>query len=302
MLHWLRRYFGFSRSELNGITVLLIVIIMIWLIPPLYDSIYKPSPITYEKLSDAVSVLETSEKHNKNVQSKISYFKFDPNGLAIADWKKLGLREGQIRNIKNYEAKGGKFYKKEDLKKLYTISTEDYERLAPFIVIVNSGKREGDHQEKRQQLEVHRFSDEALSEIGVAPKIIELSTADSTALTALPGIGPVFASRIVRYRKLLGGFHTIQQLLEVYGIDSIKYEQIKPHLELHPESIVKIPLNHTSIEELSKHPYIRYTYAKVIVRYREQHGDFKQVSDLLGIKLIDELYLRKIAPYLTTDK
>jgi len=302
MLHWLRKYFGFNRSELNGITVLLILIVVIWLIPPLYSSIYKPSPIAYERLSEAVKILEANEGQTENAPVEISYFKFDPNGLAVSAWEKLGLRSAQIKNIKNYEAKGGKFYKKEDLKKLYTISAEDYERLAPFIVIVNRERGEGDHSGERKPLESNRLSGKALPKISSAPKVIELGTADSTVLTELPGIGPVFASRIVRYRKLLGGFYAMQQLLEVYGMDSTKYELIRPHLQLNSKDVVKIALNRASIEELGKHPYIRYTYAKLIVRYREQHGDFKQLNDLLGIKLIDELYLRKIAPYLTTDK
>ena len=42
--------------------------------------------------------------------------------------------------------------------------------------------------------------------------VVELNSADSTTLRRVPGIGPVFASRIVRFRSLLGGFYTVSQL------------------------------------------------------------------------------------------
>src|SRR5690606_26013840 len=65
----------------------------------------------------------------------VEYFMFDPNGLAVVDWKRLGLSDRQIRMIKNYEAKGGRFRKKEDLKKIYAISDADYARLSACIAI-----------------------------------------------------------------------------------------------------------------------------------------------------------------------
>src|SRR5690606_38716346 len=133
-----------------------------------------------------------------------------------------------------------------------------------------------------------------------APQI-DLNQADSTSLLDLPGIGPVFASRIVRYRKLLGGFYALEQPLDVYGMDTVRYQQIKPYLLVHVQDVKKIALNKATVADLVKQPYMRDKYAQRIVRYREQHGPFRSLDDLLDIVLIDAVYLRKIAPYLTID-
>lgn len=61
----------------------------------------------------------------------------------------------------------------------------------------------------------------------IAHRIIELNAADSVTLETLPGIGPAFASRILKYRKLLGGYVQVEQLKEVYGMPEETYDKIK---------------------------------------------------------------------------
>ncbi|MBM3213953.1 helix-hairpin-helix domain-containing protein [Candidatus Poribacteria bacterium] len=47
---------------------------------------------------------------------------------------------------------------------------------------------------------------------------VNLNTADSATLQTLPGIGPVLAERIIAYRKEAGGFHSVDDLIDVRGI------------------------------------------------------------------------------------
>ncbi|GAA4780607.1 helix-hairpin-helix domain-containing protein [Olivibacter ginsenosidimutans] len=295
MWYRLRKYFGFSRRELNGISVLLVLMLFVWLLPPIYGYLDKPDPIVFERLVADEKLMHTSP----------SYFSFNPNGLSETDWISLGLTSQQIKNIKNYERKGGRFYKKEDFKKLYTISATDYERLAPFIVIPQEQKERKQFNKSIQPLDTIHVSKPRQSMVERSSRpaksilVIDLNVADSAALTELPGIGPVFASRIIRYRKLLGGFYKTAQLLEVYGMDSVRYQAFLPHIQLVEPTVAMLNLNTATIEQLGKHPYIGFKYAKRIVGYRLQHGHFKQLEDLLQIVLIDEDYLRKIAPYLT---
>ena len=127
---------------------------------------------------------------------------------------------------------------------------------------------------------------------------IDINKADSIQFTQLNGIGKVFSSRIVRYRSWLGGFHSKEQLEEVYGIDSNLLARISPNIFVASNSHKKININTDDYKTLAAHPYISYKIAKAIVKYREHHGSYISLSDLKGIPLIDEELFRKIAFYI----
>ena len=140
--------------------------------------------------------------------------------------------------------------------------------------------------------------------IKVKPKSflrININHADSLAFSALNGIGPIFSSRIVRYRNWLGGFHSKEQLLDVYGIDSMLLNHILPHLMVSSSDVKKININTTNFSSLASHPYISKSVANSIIKYRNHHGNFTSLAELKLIPLIDEDLFRKIAFYLTIE-
>ena len=73
-------------------------------------------------------------------------------------------------------------------------------------------------------------------------------------------MGDKYASRIVRYRNLLGGFYAKEQLLEVYGIDSALFHQISPYILLEDDTLRKININTCGIKDLAVHPYVFYIW------------------------------------------
>ena len=103
-------------------------------------------------------------------------------------------------------------------------------------------------------------------------KIVNLNTADTISFMNLPEIGPFFARNIVAYREKLGGFIDKQQLLEVYGLDSSRFEIIMPYINIDSVSIRKIRINHDDFKTILRHPYIEYEDVKKIVNYRETKG------------------------------
>lgn len=133
------------------------------------------------------------------------------------------------------------------------------------------------------------------------PLVFELNNADSLDLVQLYNIGPVMARRILRYRTLLGGYYRIEQLKEVYGMDSARYADITPHLTVNPTLIQRLDINSTDIDQLKKHPYLDYYQAKAIVHMREEKGPFSKVSDILNIPIIDNETYKRIEPYLTCN-
>ena len=134
-------------------------------------------------------------------------------------------------------------------------------------------------------------------------KTLPLNESDSAALEKLPGIGPVLASRIIRYREKLGGFYHRSQLREVYGIDDSLYAFIEHFIETNPAegSLKKMDINTATLETLRQHPYLRWEKAKAIIRYREANGPFANVRDLEKILTLDTLTIRRLLPYVVVN-
>ncbi|HWV71360.1 MAG TPA: helix-hairpin-helix domain-containing protein [Pseudosphingobacterium sp.] len=291
-MYFIQKYFNLSKRELNGISVLLVITLGIWCIPFLYDIADVPEPEYYEEI-----IQKTNFYKDESVAVPVAYFDFDPNKLNAEAWKRLGLLTPQIKAITNYRAKGGVFYKKEDLKKIYTLSEADYKKLEPYIhITAKSLEKKGGvltdsaHLQKKET----KATFDNLKKIPV----LDLNIVDTIDLMQLPGIGPVYAKRILKYRDLLGGYCKLEQLQEVYGMDSLRFEAIKPFLQIDRNAIKQIFINKVGYQELRKHPYVDANHAKVIVQYRGQHGIFKNIEDLANIVLFDKDYLRKIEPYL----
>lgn len=115
--------------------------------------------------------------------------------------------------------------------------------------------------------------------------ILDINIADSTALIDLPQIGQVMASRIHRYRNRLGGFVAMDQLFEIKGMDTERFETIKPYIVLEQSDIIKINVNQDEFKTLLRHPYLEYEQVKAIVNHREKKGfikDWEQLQNIVG--------------------
>jgi len=281
MLKTINDYFYFNQKERRGIFALLSIIILliainIFIIPRMG----KEKPINKEDFIAWVDSLTQNPSDTINTKV-IEYFNFDPNQITKEEWLKLGLSEDQIKVIFNFRKAGGRFFKKEDLKKIYSISDAQYSLLEPYILIPRSG-----------------FTKEGISAQTFS---IELNTADSIDLIKISGIGPVFASRILKYRKLLGGYSQVSQLMEVYGIDSIKFRKLKHNFSAcDSNKIIRININTATFKELLKHPYISYEFVKNIVNERKK-GSFNSVDDLLKRTTVSDSLFKKLQPYLESS-
>lgn len=135
-----------------------------------------------------------------------------------------------------------------------------------------------------------------------AGSTLELNTADTTDLQKIPGIGPTFSKRIVKYRNLLGGYADISQLAEVYGIDEEKYTALAPWFTVDPTRIRKLNVNRLPEDSLRHHPYIDYRQAKLIVRLRRQPDGLTGWHDLALAEEFTDADRQRLKPYLSFDK
>jgi competence protein ComEA len=284
MIKAFKNYFAITKKEWNGMVVLMVLIVLVLLAPYVMRYFHQDKPMDLAEFRKAIAQVRVAKGGDDsyiaaNPAEDIKelhpvMFKFNPNGLAIEQWKKLGLSERQAKGIKNYENKGGRFYTKADVKKMYTVTPDDYTRLAPYVDLP-----EGEATVKGEIM-------------------VEVNTADSAQFTELKGIGSSFAARMVNYRKQLGGFINKEQLMEIYGIDSAKYHAFVKQLTLNPKKVTRIDINKVTVDDLRQFPYLNFKQMNAIVEYRKQHGNYTSIKDLQEIALLNDEILRKIAPYL----
>lgn len=289
MGYW-KTFWVLGKTERQGILFLLVCILLsLWL--PAWLS--PDRRLTDQPNAAMLAVLDSlqaaEEAKNKSTESPSLVSKppvlqlFDPNTVGKEELLAMGLSPKTADSWLRFRAKGRKFKKAEDIKKLYALRPSDAERLLPYVQIAS--------------LEEKNVASPAVN----TPKVrslVDLNSADSLTLLTVPGIGPAFAGRLVKARLRWGGWFDLQQLLEVYGVDSTRLVQWAPHVQLDPAQVVKLPINSADVRALGQHPVLGYAKAKRLVAYREQHGPFKQLNDLAAVYGMDSLSLARIAPYL----
>lgn len=127
--------------------------------------------------------------------------------------------------------------------------------------------------------------------------ILDLNISSAQELQKVRGIGNVYSERIVKYREMLGGYVSIEQLKEVYGLTDEVVAKIGERFSVQ-SNVERIEINSDSVKLLARHPYISYDLAWVILNYRKQNGDIKNFEDLKEIKALNDSILLKLRPYL----
>jgi competence protein ComEA len=132
--------------------------------------------------------------------------------------------------------------------------------------------------------------------------LLEINTCDSASLEALPGIGPVLSARIIKFRKLLGGFASVNQLREVYGLSEEVFNIISLKVYADSTAVRKIKINSAEYKELIRLPYFEKYEVTAILKYRELKGSIKSMDEMIFNKLIAREKTEKIRPYLEFEE
>lgn len=309
--------FALHRGERRGTAALVLLLVALfaavayqqWLRPPPQHDMSALRAEMQAWLAQRDSLSSTADSAARPAPEP---FPFDPNTIGPEEWRRLGLSARQAEAIGRFRQRGGRFRTKADVGRLYTISDAQYERLKPWILLPDSAVRAAAREPSRAKPEPRAFAptDAAAATPApqpaparAAPRKLEVNTADTSALIALPGIGPAFARGIVKYRELLGGYHSLDQLAEVHVLrdkpDAVA--RLKELLVADTLAIRRIRLNACTVEELAAHPYARWRIAKPVIAYRQQHGPFRGIDDLRALPVLDAEALRKLAPYLSFE-
>ena len=305
--HLLKEYLTFTKKDRIGAVLIILVIGGSLFLPRLLAPL--PQPLALQQDSALVLAIDTLQVRQSKKSSFLrennsptyqyersssksftegELFPFDPNKITAADWQRLGLNERTSKTIVNYVSKGGRFYKPEDLLKIWGMPEGFYQRVKEHVHITSVEKKTFPKYDNNKA---------AFEREERKPVVININEADTSALIALPGIGSKLSARIINFREKLGGFYSVEQVGETYGLPDSTFQKIKPRLQVDGTDIRKINVNSATKDELKAHPYIRWNLANAIVEYRNQHGSFKSLEELKNIILIDEAAFQKIIPY-----
>ncbi|MDB5205691.1 MAG: helix-hairpin-helix protein [Flavisolibacter sp.] len=308
---FIKDYFTFGKRDRIGAFVIVAVLVGSILVPKLFSNTGKPMALKEDSvLVKAIDTLQTRQlaakkysrdqngysDRNNNYQYESSQkaafingelFQFDPNTITAGDWQRLGLNEKTSKTIEKYVSKGGKFYKPEDLMKIWGMPEGFYERVKSYVAITSVAKNYPAYENKP-------FVREAKKMV-----VVNINEGDTSSFIALPGIGSKLSSRIIGFREKLGGFYSVDQIGETYGLPDSTFQMIKGQLQIDGTSIKKININTATKDELKVHPYIRWNLANAIVEYRNQHGAYKNLEELKNIVVVDEVTFGKLVHYLS---
>lgn len=297
----LANFFHFNKQERNGIFVLCVILAFVILLklflPFLVDGNHKVELITL-KVETPTSLQEEGSPKPTQSYAQTSFseppnysqerFVFNPNTISEKDAIALGFSKKLSATLINFRNKGGKFFKPDDLKKLYGLSPKLYNELEPYILIPNTRPVF----KKDTVYPAHNYEKKVF-----VKELVEINSADSLKIVYLKGIGPGFTKRIIKYRTLLGGFHSVDQLKEIYGMTDSVYTILVSQISLDKASITKIPVNTIDFSTLRKHPYFNFQSAQALVNYRNKHGKLTE-ADIVNLGIFSPEKLRLILPYL----
>jgi DNA uptake protein ComE-like DNA-binding protein len=278
----LKNWFGFTRRERRSAFILLLIIILIialrYTVPE--------RNIDIEDITAGISYIGSPTGiHNGDIPYTGEPFSFDPNTASYDTLIKLGLSSKEASTLINYRNKGGKFRNPADIKKVYGIDEEQAEQLIPFVEVATG---------TTEQVRIIAYKQQK--------PLIDINSCDSASLVTLPGIGPVLSARIIKYRHLLGGFVSVNQLTEVYGLPVETFDLIKGKVYADSSTVLRISINSAGYKELSRLPYFEKYEVTAILKYRELEGRIKGISDLVENKLITIEKAAKVRPYLNFEK
>ncbi len=311
----LREYFTFTRSERNGILVLLVLIVILAASPKFIGFFIKKQKVDYTQYEAEIDKFIASSQNqdiNNNLYNinldtiKKEYFYFDPNTISEMDLYKLGVSQKLAKTWINYRNKGGKFFDKEDVKRIYGLPDSIYIQLEPYISIHSKEYEKKSNYEWKNKSNTFKNNDK-FQQLNYPqnnyPKktttAIQINNADTVILCTLPGIGPGYARLIIKYRNKLGGFVKKEQLLEVYGFNQEMYAKIENLILIDLSTVNKINFNTADFKQFIKHPYFSKDVIVRILEYRKIQGKINNIDEMVNNKMITKEEGDKIKPYST---
>jgi DNA uptake protein ComE-like DNA-binding protein len=244
-----------------------------------FSSFFTDSP-EKEKWLSLQSQIDSMKQEKKNYVPKI--FPFNPNFITDYKGYKLGMSVPEIDRLLAFRKLNKYVNSPEEFQAVTKVSDSLLLTIAPYFKFPDwvKNKKWG----KKDFKEYKNFSNTSFAKKEKIV-IIDINQATQEDLVKVYGIGDAISLRILKFRESLGGFVTMEQMNDVWGLSPEVVEKLNSHFKISVQpNIKKIDINNASIKELSQFPYFNYQLARQIVTFRSMNGDFKNVNDLTKIK------------------
>ena len=207
--------------------------------------------------------------------------KFLIDTVSVQYLMRWGFSQKQAEVVLRYRDASDGIRSEEQLRRCYVVSDEMAERILPYV------------QFSPENISAHVNAPE-----NIAPKSVDINTADSAQLVAIDGIGAKSAAEIIKYRELLGGYYSVEQLKELKCITEGNYEKFLPKISCDSFVISKIDINFADPKELERHPYVSAQALRRIIKQRQLKGGWSRIEEMTEQNILSEEDAKRLAPYL----
>lgn len=273
-----RQYFKFTSQQKTGIFLLFAIIITLQFIYFFVDfNQYEKTFPEEEKWLSLQKEIDMAKEAKYNAKQKV--YTFNPNFITDYKGYKLGMSVAEIDRLLAFRKENKYVNSPEEFQKVTQISDSLLQVIAPLFKFPDwTQNNTGFKTQKKEYIQKTFSKKENIV-------IKDINQASQEDLVAIYGIGEALSSRILKQKEILGGFVSMEQLEDVWGLSPEVITQLNSHFKVvMPSGFKKIAINDASLKELSQFPYFKYALAKQIVTYRSMNGNFNNIEDLSKIK------------------
>ena len=303
----------FTDQQYRGLLILLPIAIVLVAIAVALELLPDAGQIEVADLPARQKVKEVNEAEVEEVVFK----EFDPNKFSYEELREAGLPKEVAVGVVRWRSYGKVYRVKEDLALVSGMTDSLYAVLKPFIVIDPSVAAKPKEYERKERAEYS--AEKSQPEQSQLPKtdslskpkpakaepsfahiepLVELNGADTTALISVNGIGSKSAAEIVKYRELLGGYHSVEQISELKCVTEQNYEKILQQIYCDSCEIRKIDINFAAPKVIARHPYVSATALRKIIKQRQLKGGWSRIEEMVEDNILSEDEAKRLAPYL----
>jgi DNA uptake protein ComE-like DNA-binding protein len=286
----LKSHFKYSKSQRNGIFVLLFLIVSFQVIifTADFSLLETPNPEKQKWLSLQAQI-DSLKQQKRDYIPRI--YPFNPNFITDFKGYKLGMSTLEINRLLAFRKTNKYANSAKEFQNVTKVSDSLLSAISPYFKFPDwvTNKKSSNYVDYKNNAP---FKKEKIV-------VIDINQASQDDLIKVYGIGPALSERILKEKDKLGGFVSMEQMNDIWGLSPEVIEKLNQHFKVSAApNLKKLNINASTVKELMQFPYFKYALAKQIVTFRSMSGEIRNIEDLTKIKDFPIDKVKIIALYL----